>query len=404
MITSADDGSRLYGRSFYLVFAALLAFMAGYNMLLHLPKYVERLGGDIKAITGVFALGWAGSLLARPFLGRWVDRIGSRPVLVIAALAAAGVALAFPQCERMQMMYLLRCALQVSMAAYLTSIAVLAARIAPAGRSAESLAMIGVGGLLGMMFGPLLGDAILPRDASLTTFRYFFLLAMVLLAVSGGLILLVPERYSTPQPLGTREGFLRIAWRHRPGPIMLVAICLACAQTVPVMLIERFVTYRGIDHVTMFFLAYSPTAVVLRLLLRRLPAHIGRRRTLLMGMSCYVVAWLLLIPVDQQVWLLLPAIIGGAGHCFSYPFLVDLAADRMPAEHRGLATSMILAATDVGYLVGFFVWGRLVDAYGFSVTLAVIAATCAAGTGYWAWTERALLRRRPLPRCTGEPA
>ena len=45
------------------------------------------------------------------------------------------------------------------------------------------------------------------------------------------------------------------------------------------------------------------------MVLRTLPARLGRRRTLIFGMACYVVGLLLLIPVRSNIGLLLPAIV-----------------------------------------------------------------------------------------------
>ena len=69
----------------------------------------------------------------------------------------------------------------------------------------------------------------------------------------------------------------------------------------------------------------------------------------------------------------------GAGHCFVFPSMVDLAAERLPLEHRGTGTALILGAGDVGMLIGFVGLGEVIDAHGFNAALMVLAATVLAG-------------------------
>lgn len=388
---------RLYGRRFALVFVMLFLYMCAHSMLVHLPKYVVALGGGVATVGNIFGLGMLGSFLARPFVGRWIDRAGCRTVVVAATLTAAAAMLFFPQQHHLAGVYALRVVVQLAQATLLATVAVLAARIAPPGRSAESLAMIGVGGLLGMMLGPIIGDFCFaagpPNHAA---FVRFFATASGFAVATAALGLLAPGRHAHLQPADTAPATMyRLVTAYWPGPILIMALCLAIVQTVPVMFIERFVAERGLRGVSLFFAAYAPTAVVLRLVLRRLPARLGRRRTLLVGLSSYTVALLLLVPVSREWHLLAPAILAGIGHCFSYPYLVDLAAERMPAQHRGLATAIVLAATDLGFFIAFVGEGLLVARYGFSVALLAVSLAAAMGVGYYAWTQRAFLATRP---------
>ena len=313
-----DTPQRLYGGRFLLVFAILFAYMCGHSMLVHLPKYVVALGGDIATVGGIFGIGMVGSLVTRPFVGRWIDRAGCRTVLLAATLLAAASVFAFPWVQRIELVLGLRVLVQMALAAMLATVAVLAARIAPPGRSAECLAMIGIGGLGGLMVGPIIGDVIFGRGVeSNPSFIAFFSIAA---GVHAGAFLLALATPSTRIALDAgirRPPFWRLMVDHWPGAILVVALCLAFAQAIPVMFIERFVVERDIGRVTLFFAAYSPTAIGLRVVLRRLPARLGRKRTLLLGMAAYVIGLLLLTRVGREVDVLLPAVVAGMGHCFS---------------------------------------------------------------------------------------
>ena len=379
---------RLYARPFFLLLGGLFAYMCGFSLMVHLPKFIVFRGGDISTVAWVFGVGKTGSLITRPFMGDWIDRVGCKPVLLASTIGAAAVLLIFPWFTSTPLICGLRVLLEVTLAASLAAVAVFSARIAPPGRSAESLAMIGIGGLAGFMLGPILGEAILRTGPNETPSFHLFFTIGAAFALLGTLFVLINRPPASPPIPKHRPSFLKLMVRHWPGPLAVMGVCLAIAQTIPVMFIERFIKSRDLPGVTMFFIAYAPTAILLRVVLARLPERIGRRRTLILGMSSYVLGLLLLTRVHSEWGLLLPAIVMGVGHCFSYPFLLDLAAETMPPENRGLATSLILGVVDVGFLVGFVGEGQLIKHYGFDTTLMVCAATTALGTLYFGWTQR----------------
>ena len=65
----------------------------------------------------------------------------------------------------------------------------------------------------------------------------------------------------------------------------------------------------------------------------------------------------------------------GAGHSFIFPSMVDLAAERLPLEHRGTGTSLILGAGDLGMLIGYAALGEMIVTFGFDVSLNILAGT-----------------------------
>ncbi len=387
-----QPSDRLYDRPFFILFVALLCYMGGSSMLVHLRKYLAAAGGGVSTVSWVFGIGMVGSIVTRPFVGTSIDRFGCGRILRMATVLGTLSILCFLISSNLWLICSLRVIFQLSQATFLATVAVAAARIAPKTRSAESLAMIGMGGLLGLMLGPMIGDLIFSQYSEANgRFTIFFCTAAALMLVSLAFAscVIIPE---INQTASDRENFFRVVKRHKPGPIVIMAVCLAMVQTIPVMFIEGFVHTRNLTGVTLFFLAYSPTAIVLRIVLRRMPARIGRRRTLLLGMTAYPIGLLLLTRVHETTGLILPAIVMGFGHCFTYPFLVDLAAESMPPQHRGVATALILGVLDIGFFTGFLAIGTLTDWYGFDVSLKVLAAFATTGVIMYAWTQRGLFQ------------
>ncbi|MHC4093069.1 MAG: MFS transporter, partial [Planctomycetota bacterium] len=197
---------------------------------------------------------------------------------------------------------------------------------------------------------------------------------------------------------------VRVILNHWPGTILLVGMAFSAVFTLQITFLERLAEARGFLNIKVFFLTYCPTAIVLRLLCRRVPERVGRTRTLLGGMLLQGCGILCLVGIDTEWRLVLPALLMGAGHCFIFPSMVDLAAERLPPEHRGTGTSLILGAGDLGLLTGLIVLGNVINRLGFDVALYALATTVLATAVLFAFTRLDdVLRRQsrlesPTPR------
>lgn len=390
-----NDSTRLYTPSFFLLFAVVFCFICGFSLQFHFGQYVAFLGGNESQLGWVLGLGVIGSLCTRPIVGVLIDRFGPKPGLLVGALLGMGAAVSYPWTRHLTVICLLRVLSMMALALFTTAGAVLAARIAPPRRRAESLGTIGIGGFLGMIVGPTLGDVIFSRGtADPAIYHVFF-------GVSGGAFLAVALLASMLRVSGAEERraaspalLLRVVVGHWPGMILLIGMVFTLSQTFHFAFLERMAEKRGFENIKVFFLAYCPTAIVLRFVFRRLPETFGRRRTCIMGMLLYGAGIAALATAYSQRGLILPAMIMGAGHCFIFPSMVDIAAEKLPREYRGLGTSLIFGAGDVGLLVGNIVWGQLIAARGYNTALVFVAGVGVAAAIIYAWSQRTIVFRR----------
>ena len=144
-------------------------------------------------------------------------------------------------------------------------------------------------------------------------------------------------------------------------------------------------------------------AFVTRLAIRRLPALIGIRWMVLIGMSTMVVATGLLVVVRSAWHLVLPAAFMGVAHACIFPAVVAGGSGEFPHRYRGVGTTLMLAMFDLGNLVGQPAFGAVWDAAsdwklpGFTVAFSVSAPANALGGIGYAWATRGPARR-PHPR------
>jgi len=262
---------------------------------------------------------------------------------------------------------------------------VFAAQIAPPHRRAESLGTIGLAGFLGLVLGPTLGDFIFSgQTTSILPYRVFFSASAVCSLAAGMIMLRV--RLASDARAGASAGSaasggtvtgpaaaFRVILAHWPGMILLVGLCFSMAYCIQMVFLERLAEAQGFQDIKIFFLLYAPTAMTLRVLLRRMPERVGRERTVLIGLVLMAGGILCLTGIQSQYELILPGLLMGAGHSLIFPSMVDLAAGSLPASHRGTGTALILGSGDLGFLIGFATLGEVIDRFGFDVALSGLA-------------------------------
>lgn len=399
--------ARLYTSRFFQVFGAVVLFMTGVALQFHFGQYVEFLGHGVDTLGQILSFGMVGTLLIRLHIGRWIDRFGCRPTWLAGAAVQALCVGAMQFLSHVWLIALLRALSVMATAAVMTTVAVFAAQIAPPHRRAESIGTMGLAGFTGMIIGPTLGDWIFAGSTeSIMPYRIFFsasAVCSILSALAIGLAslpsrteVLVAQSASIATPAQRRASQLRVIRRHWPGAVLVVGLVFSMVFCLQLSFLERLAEARGFKNIKVFFLIYAPTAMTLRILFRRVPEQFGRSRTVVGGLLLQAVGLCFLVGIEEQWQLVWPALLMGAGHCFIFPSMVDLAAECFPGELRGTGTSLILAAGDVGMLIGFVALGELIDARGFNAGLAALALVIVIGTAFFAVARRDAVFRRKV--------
>ena len=377
-------GDQLYTREFFQMCLAVALFMTGVALQFHFGQYMGFLGHGVDTIGMVLSLSVVGTLLIRLQIGDWIDRFGCRPVWLIGTAIVAVTVGSIQFVSQLWLIVLLRMTSTMATALAMTTVAVFAANVAPPRRRAESIGTMGLAGFVGMLIGPTLGDLIFAGASdTITPYRVFFTTS-ALLSLLGGAVLLVVHVPSGSVPRASQETISEnrpasgaaqraIIYENWPGWILLISVVFSMVFCVQSLFLEGLAEARGFMNIKLFFLVYAPTAMTLRLVFRRLPERIGRSRTLLTGMMLFAMGLACLTEVSQSWHLAIPGLLMGAGHCFIFPSMVDLAADRLPPERRGTGTALVLGAGDVGMLIGYWSLGELIETYDFGVALWTLA-------------------------------
>jgi MFS family permease len=355
----------LYGRAFWFAFASNSFFMTAMSVMFRYADFITVLGGTEFHLGWIVGIGTVGSIAMRVWMGSCIDRYGTRIVWLgsIGLCMASSLGhLAVTDCTGVAI-YVLRVAMMCSLAGAFGASMTFIAHQSPPERLAEAFALLGTSTYVGALVGAPLGDLLVgaPPIARAQVDRMF--LAVAVLAVAAfPCAWLATRREAAPHPVaGPRASIWRLMLRYTPVAVFTVGVTTGMILQLPQAFLRTFAAELSIPRIGWFFITYSVAVIVARILTRRWNELMGTRRLILAGTVVMVVSQLLFLPVHVEWQLALPAIGLGLAQAMLFPTVMAAGSTAFPVCHRGLGTTLVLIAFDVGLLFGSPLAGILLD-------------------------------------------
>jgi DHA1 family multidrug resistance protein-like MFS transporter len=235
----------------FILLACLFVVMIGLGITQPvLPFYVERLtlGGGasrqavamhVGLITGVFALG---QLIFAPVWGRWSDRTGRRPLLLIGIAGYAVAQVLFGLATSLWLLYVARILGGILSSAALPVAAAYVADMTTEQERGKGMASLGTATSLGFVVGPALGGMLARRDLHFATRFWCFMLDSFSIpffaAAVLGLLALVAAIWWVPESLSAHAAPAaeqETDWRRRTrilAPLLGMALIAQFALAI----------------------------------------------------------------------------------------------------------------------------------------------------------------------------
>jgi len=350
------------------------------------PRYTAGpLGGDAFAVglvVGSFSLS---SIVLRPFAGRWADRRGRRVIMIIGAalqvIAAAGHLVA----TTVPVMIVMRLLLGAAEAVYFVAAMAAATDLAPEHRRGEAISLISTSLYLGVAIGPVLSEVLYGSGG----FGAIWIAAALISVVAVALSWTAPETLPPEARRTTAPG----AFLHRRGIVPgLLVLCGAWGMGAYFAFLPLLTDQLGLGGAGGYLALFALVVIGLRLVGARWPDRFGAAR--LSGTALVLSALGMLVaglfPNELGLWI--ATAVFGAGVAFTFPAIVAMATQGVPADERGAVVGTTGVFLDVAFGLSPAVLGLVAASTGYAPTFLISSVVAATGAGY-------LLIRRP-----GQPA
>ncbi|MDA1062165.1 MAG: MFS transporter [Chloroflexi bacterium] len=183
----------MLSRSFIVLWIAMAVAVAGIAMVSPLlPIYVrDELGGPEFAVALSFSAIAITQIIASPIVGRYADRFGSKPFIVVGFVIYGLGAVGYIVAPSWELIIVFRALSGVGAASIFPTAMAYVGRLAPPGHEGRYMGAFSISWIAGFGVGPLIGGSI--RDF-VSSDAAFAVMALMLFAVGAATFLLLPNR------------------------------------------------------------------------------------------------------------------------------------------------------------------------------------------------------------------
>ncbi|HBE71859.1 MAG TPA: hypothetical protein DDW52_27270 [Planctomycetaceae bacterium] len=396
--TVADEtspaGNELYNRNFFLAAASQTCFVVANTLMAHYARWIEFLDGTVRDVGWVMSFGAIFGVFFRPWIGQWINRFGAKRMWMggfcFFAIGAVGNLVTY---DIGPLIFILRSIVVLGASIVFASGLTYISHVAPSHRQAEAIGIVGIGGFVGMLIGPVAGDVLLGVGERQ---RADFTMLFVVAALGNLLTIILVSRLKTPMRAThssqlSARAFVKSVIRNWPGTILLVDLVFGLCMAIPFGFLASYIdevplVIPGVSIMGFYFWCYAGCGIFLRIVGRRLPENFGRRRVLLAGcaMMAAGLASFAFVTAEAPALIGIPATLSGLAHGLMFHTMTSLTLSKFPAEEHGTGSSLALMMLDVGTICGAPLLAMLVDWFNFENMFLIAAGIVAAvGIVYW---------------------
>lgn len=356
-----------FTRAFARLLHVNMAFHFGFSTFFLLPKFMaQELGAGPTQIGAVATAFGVTVILAVPLVGRLLDALGNRKLLIVGSALAGLSSFGFVWVERVgPALFALRCAQGFAVCMFISAGSIMSAEHAPAGRLGQALGLFAGSGMIMTAVAPFVAELVAERAG----YAPNFLLASAAMALALLLARELDDQTQGSAPPGSMRRLLR-----RASSLRMVAVLSTAGLGFGAMFAFSlpFSLELGVQNVRGFFLAFTAGALFVRLGLGRLIDQVGYRRMATWSLWAYgltISAMYLLTPNRLE---LLGAAFGLA-HGLFIPAFTAFVVSGIAAHERAKLMTLFHGAFNLGGCL-VFILGIAAEHYGYRAVFAVTGA------------------------------
>ena len=359
--------------------------MISFNLILpELNDYISDMGGENQKGLIIFLFSLS-ALISRPFSGKLSDTIGRKKVMYIGITISVIALLIYPITGLVFYFLLLRFTHGFGAGFLPTGATALVTDVLPPEKRGVGMGIWGVFISLGFGIGQFLSSP----TVNLVGLTGLFFLAATAAALAAVLISFVQE--TLPNPISFKWSLLKIkkndVFEPTVRPAAIVMFLSVTSSGIIFVLSPELSDFFGLENKGWFFGFYVSSTIFVRFFLSGLSDKIGRRKTLVIGMSILLISVLILMNSTEWKMFTAAAIVFGIATGITSPTLFAWTADLSPAHRRGVGAGTLFIALELGIMFGssstLVTYDNTLDSIPLVLSIAAINLTICIGYLIW---------------------
>jgi MFS family permease len=375
-----------FGPTFPRLFTAAILQEMPFALMIHLPGYLTDLGATESLIGVLYAASAALSLLLRPLMGRMIDLIHRRTVILAGGMINIAIVLLLTTTTVWgPYLWALFLAWRVVQITLFTAMLTYGADSIPLERRTQGLALFGLSGLIPIAIGGYIGDVVI----EVSGFDGLFVAAAVIAVVSWLIVWtlpVLPVRGAQP-----RRSFWAPLVQRNMLPLWFVSLLFAIGIESLFTFTRTFVDDRQIGNARVFFAVYGASAAITRIAGGQLYDRIPHRPLLVSSIAFFGVGLGVMAIANVEPWMYGAAVVMGTAHGASFPLLSSEVVNRSRVSERGSAMTVFTSLFDIALLVGAPAVGFLIDGFDYNVAFSAAGAVIVVGAIFYGFWDRRMV-------------
>lgn len=339
-----------YSRNFWAISLAMFLFMTSFNLIIpELNEFITELGGEeYKGL--IIALFTITAAISRPFSGKMADVAGRKITMYIGTIVCVIITFMYPLSGTVFFFLTLRFFHGFSTGFLPTGATALVTDLLPTKKRGQGMGVFGTAISLGIGVGQFLGTPV----ANLVSVTGLFFVSGALSIASMLIIFSVKETLENPKPFNW--SMLKIGpdeiIEKDVLPVAVVMFLTAACTGLVFVLSPDMSEYLGIENKGWYFVYYVISTIIVRLIAGSVSDVIGRRQTLLIGITLLIVSMIMTGMAQTVFWYTVASFIFGMATGVSSPTLFAWMADLSPTHRRGIGSGTLFISLELGILFG----------------------------------------------------
>lgn len=348
---------QLWTRDFILLtLANLFVGISTYLLLPTLPIFaVKFLSADKSQIGYIMGIYSIASFIVRPLSGYIVDYMGQRQVYLYALGLLVMIMTSYHLAVGLTVLLFIRLLHGFIWSTISTGGSTIVANILPPKRMGEGIGYYGLALSIAMAAGPAIGIWLMGDSNYDRLFNCTAILALAAFFIA------CPVKYPTRMAVQKRSLDWDSFFEPRLLSLGLVLLVISMDYGGVVSFIAIYALEIGIMNAGLFFLVFSIFVGLSRTRSGRLLDINGPTRVIAYGFASLIAAFVLLAVFRNPVGFLISAAFMGLGFGIFLTSLQAMAFNMIEPHRRGVASSMVMSAVDLGQSSGVVVLGWLAD-------------------------------------------